>query len=124
MSKHRIELGKSGEEIAASCLVNKGFTIVQRNYRCPSGEIDIVARDGETLVFIEVKTRLAESFGHPLEAVSTRKQQQVCRAALHYLSRNNLMEAQSRFDVIALLGGTENPEIIHVIGAFESKADW
>ena len=124
MSKERIEFGKRGEERAATYLESKGFTILERNYRQPSGEIDLIARDGETLVFIEVKTRRSGSHGHPLEAVNARKQQQVCRTALHYLARNNLMETTIRFDVVALLGSTENPEISHVAGAFEAPGDW
>lgn len=124
MSRKRVKLGRSGEDIAAAYLERQGWIIVERNYQHRSGEIDIIARDGETLVFVEVRTRQDEDYGHPLESVVVAKQHQVSVGALHYLSRNNLLERDIRFDVVGILAGSGDPEISHVTGAFESTVDW
>lgn len=103
MSKARINLGKQGEDLAAAFLQKKGFQIIVRNYRQKTGEVDIIARDKETLVFIEVKTRSNLLFGKPFEAVTTNKQAQLNRIALDYITRNKLLEQAARFDVISIL---------------------
>lgn len=119
MSRERISLGKRGEEIAVAYLRAKGFSIEARNYRQKVGEIDIICRDGETYVFVEVKTRNNLAFGHPLEAVTFRKQRQITQAALDYLSRNRLLEERVRFDVVGVICNGPEPEITYVAGAFE-----
>lgn len=120
MSHQRIHLGKQGEDIAAEYLRSKGFQIEARNYRQKSGEIDIICRDGDTLVFVEVKTRKDSEFGHPTESVTSRKQQQISRTALLYLSTNNLHDEAVRFDVIGVICSQASPDITHIVGAFES----
>lgn len=120
MSNKRLSLGKAGEQLAAEQLVLKGYSILQRNYRTRAGEIDIIARQGKTLVFAEVKTRSTELFGSPAAAVTPRKQAQISRVAEEYLIRENLFDSPARFDVISILvpeGGQPRVEII--VNAFE-----
>jgi putative endonuclease len=98
----RIGTGKNGEELAVRYLEEQGYAIVARNYRLRMGEIDIIARDGEFLVFVEVKTRRSSRFGSPFEAVDFRKQQQIIRVARMYLSRHGGENRAVRFDVVAV----------------------
>ncbi|MFC1832755.1 YraN family protein [Thermodesulfobacteriota bacterium] len=119
MSKKRISFGKRGEDIAVQHLRSKGFRIEARNYRQKTGEIDIICKDDDTYVFVEVKTRKNTGFGHPTEAVDSRKQGQICRTALFYLSSNNLLDKPVRFDVIGVICDQEIPDITHITGAFE-----
>ena len=96
-------LGKMGEQIARGFLVEQGFTILETNYRYgKNGEIDIVARDGEYLVFCEVKTRSNDQFGPPENAITPRKQQQVRRVAKAYLFEHEIRNQACRFDVVAI----------------------
>lgn len=116
-----IELGKHGENIAADYLTQSGYSIITRNYRRRFGEVDIVARQDSTIVFVEVKTRRSATFGTGFEAVDVRKQRQLTRIALDYLSRHNLFNVNARFDVVAVQianDGTSKVEII--TNAFES----
>jgi putative endonuclease len=101
-------LGLAGEEIACSYLRQKKYDILTRRFRMFRGEIDIVARDGETLVFVEVKARADESFGRPEEAVTPGKQRQIRKIALGYLVDHHPGEVDCRFDVIAILFGEGN----------------
>lgn len=119
MSKERISLGKQGEDIAVAFLEARGFEIIARNYRQKSGEIDIICTDRETLVFVEVKTRKTTRFGDPLEAVNRRKQHQISVTALDYLSRNNLHDQPARFDVVGVIIGSGDPQVIHLSDAFD-----
>ncbi len=113
-------LGERGEAIAAAYLRGLRFTIVDRNFRCKAGEVDIIARDGKTFVFVEVKTRRSLSFGPPQGSVTLFKQRQISKAALAWLAKNRLHEANARFDVIAiLLREHAVPEIEHITNAFE-----
>jgi putative endonuclease len=113
-------LGERGEAIAVAYLKGQRFTIVARNFRCKSGEVDIIARDGKTFVFVEVKARRTLSFGSPQAAVTPFKQRQISKAALTWLANNRLHEASARFDVIAiLLREHEVPAIEHIRDAFE-----
>src|ERR1035437_8765027 len=117
---NNITLGQRGEEIAVAYLKGQKFTIIARNYRCKSGEVDIVARDGKTFVFVEVKARRSLSFGPPQLAVTPFKQRQISKAALTWLAKNRLHDAGARFDVIAiLLRDHEVPEIEHFRNAFD-----
>lgn len=111
-------LGKTGEQFAKRFLTQRGYKILQTNYRCHYGEIDIVCQDGETVVFVEVKTRTSEKFGTPAAAVTRRKQKRLQRAAWVYLVTNNLESQPVRFDVLTLSFLSAHPEIEHLIGAF------
>jgi putative endonuclease len=95
----RQELGKHGEDVAVRELERRGYAILDRRYRTRHGEIDIVARDGETIVFVEVKARLTGEFGTAAEAVTERKQHRLARMAVEYLARRHLVACQCRFDV-------------------------
>jgi putative endonuclease len=101
-------LGLAGEEIACAYLRRKKYDILARRFRMFRGEIDIVARDGETLVFVEVKARADESFGRPEEAVTPGKQRQIRKIALGYVVDHPPGEVDCRFDVIAILFGEGN----------------
>ncbi len=116
----RDSLGERGENVAARFLRNQGYKILLRNFRCELGEIDIIARDGRTLVFVEVKTR-SEDEPTPEAQVNSVKQQQVCRVARYYLSRYGVPQPPARFDVVGILWppGRE-PQIRHTPSAFES----
>ena len=95
-------VGVTGEKIALSCLRGKGFKILETGFRFLRGEIDIIARDGATLVFIEVKMRTGFGFGRPEESVTAAKQQQIRKVAEGYLLKHRLMDAACRFDVVAI----------------------
>jgi putative endonuclease len=107
MTMARQATGKSGEDRAVEALEGRGYAIVERRYRTRHGEIDIVARDGETLVFVEVKVRLTAEFGTAAEAVTPRKQRRVVRMATEYLARMRVRECRCRFDVVAIDGEGE-----------------
>jgi len=107
------EFGKSGEEAAARYLKNKKFRIIERNFRFLKGEIDIIAYDKETLVFIEVKARKSQEFGSPEESVTPSKQRQIKRVAQGFLVKNNLKDVQCRFDVLSLSFHEKNGYQIH-----------
>jgi len=111
--------GVQGEEIAARYLLSKKYAIVQRNYRCRYGEIDIIARKKNVLVFVEVKTRRNYAFGSPLEAVSLKKQRSISSVAQQYIQHEQLSGSAARFDVIAVLLNSSCPEIEHIENAFE-----
>ena len=115
------ELGKRGEDIAIKFLKEKGYKIIERNYRCPMGEVDVVAEDKETLVFVEVKTRTSTNFGLPEEAISYRKKQHLSRIASFYLIYHKIKEANCRFDVVSILMESDKIKDIHLIkNAFEA----
>ncbi len=114
----RQNLGARGEEVAAGFLARKGLKLVARNLRTPVGEIDLVLRDRRHLVFVEVKTRRGTSFGLPQEAVTTRKQRQILRAAQWYLNDHGPGKLQPRFDVVAVIERGDETEIVHIENAF------
>ncbi|MFP4499199.1 MAG: YraN family protein [Vulcanimicrobiota bacterium] len=95
-------MGKTGENLACRFLEKRGFEIVERNYRTRTGEIDIIARHCEVIVFIEVKTRATLNFGLPEEAVDIRKQEQIRNTAFEYMYKKNFMVNPIRFDVISI----------------------
>jgi putative endonuclease len=98
----RIRTGKKGENIAVAYLKSNGYRIVERNYKCLFGEIDIVAIDGDTIVFIEVKSRKSEEFGDPQVAVGLEKQKKISKISLKYLGEKHLYPCNARFDVVAI----------------------
>jgi len=117
----RAELGRAGEKQARKFLQRKRYRIVTRNYRCPLGEIDLIALDGKTVVFVEVKTRTANQHADPEESVTPAKQERIVRCAEFFLKQTGSDDRASRFDVVAI---TENDnkkmEIEHFVDAFTS----
>ena len=114
MTRERIDLGKLGEELAFKKVKRLGYKCIARNYRCALGEIDLIAKDGDCLVFIEIKTRRGRSLGSVKEAIDKRKKRQLSKVALAYLKSNNYCDVKSRFDVVAisLNQGKEQIEVI------------
>jgi putative endonuclease len=111
--------GTAGEDLAAAYLARKGYRILQRNfYFGRNGEIDIIARDGEVLVFIEVKARSSSMYGSPEEAVTAAKQRTLRLAAQGYCYIHNIVDTECRFDVVAVELHSQPPAIRHLIGAF------
>ncbi len=112
-------LGDRGERLAARYLRRQGLRIVTRGYRTGAGEVDLIARDGDRLVFVEVKTRRR---GAPAEAVTPEKQRRLTLAALHFLRRHDLLDVPARFDVVAIVWpeGARRPRIEHLRNAFEA----
>ncbi len=102
MSFVRLRVGKKGEELAAAYLASAGYRILDRNYRCMFGEIDIVAEEGGNIVFIEVKSRRSLAYGDPQLAVGYRKQRQISLVALHYIEEKQKHGCNARFDVVAV----------------------
>ena len=98
----RQELGKRGEKAAVSFLQKKGYQILEINYRNRLGEIDIIARYQKTICFVEVKTRQSIHYGSPYEAVTKIKQRKIIKIAQYYLSQNNAIDVNIRFDVVAI----------------------
>jgi len=119
MSLMRMRTGKRGEELAVAYLAEAGYRIVDRNYRCVFGEIDIVAEEGETLVFIEVKSRRSEAYGDPQLAVGREKQKRISRIAMHYLEEKRLRHRPARFDVVAVKLLPADHQIELIRNAFE-----
>ena len=116
MAKHN-ELGKQGEEIAAQYLIEKGYEIVERNWRNKHKEIDIIAKDGKDLVIVEVKTRQNDEYGDPDIAVTRQKQRRLISAANAYLFQNKL-DIDTRFDIISIIFKEDKPVIDHIEDAF------
>jgi len=110
MLNSRQRFGKEGESVAVRHLLKSGYLILAQNYRTRYGEIDIIAKDGNTLVFVEVKSRRNESFGNPKYAVTFKKRQKMSMAALDYLKTTKQSNIKARFDVVAICSGKENPE--------------
>jgi putative endonuclease len=113
-------VGRFGEQLALERLIAAGLEILDRNWRCPAGEIDIVAVDGGTLVFVEVKTRSSLAFGDPAEAVSRAKADRLRRLALHWLADHPQRHSDVlRFDVVSVLrSGRDGPVVRHIESAF------
>ena len=110
-------LGRYGEDVAAEHLLREGLQILARNWRCPTGELDIVARDGPVLVICEVKTRRSRAFGAPAEAVGPRKLRKLRELALRWLDEQRIHVPEVRFDVIAIVQPpTGRPVLEHVRG--------
>ncbi len=112
-------LGKEGERIAEQYLKRKGYKLVERNYRCAAGEVDLIVLDRRVIVFVEVKTRTGHGFGTPLEAVQPRKQRKMMRAAQFFLSQKKLHQRDARFDVVGISWPGQEPMVEHIENAFE-----
>jgi len=105
VSNERINLGKKGEKISIEFLKKQGYKIVETNYRCSVGEIDIVAKDKDVLCFVEVKTRKSDEYGLPEEAVDRHKQRKLVKVALAYLEEKKVYGQDLRFDVVSVYPG-------------------
>ena len=116
--------GQAGESAAEEYLRHKGYRIVGRNLRSPTGELDLVAEDGQVLVFIEVKARRTDAYGGAIHAVHQRKQEKVIQLAAQYLARHHIKNRLCRFDVVLLQGSNAVvPQIEHIQNAFEVSGD-
>ena len=111
------DLGKLGEELAVECLINKGYRILERNWRAGHKEIDIIALDDDTLVIVEVKTRKTDDYGEPDISVGAMKQQMLIWAADAYV-RYKQLDVDVRFDIISIVFKGKTPEIEHIEDAF------
>jgi putative endonuclease len=118
MTIERQALGKGGEDLAVEELERKGYAILARRYRTRHGEIDIVARDGDTTVFVEVKVRVTAECGTAAEAVTPSKQRRLASMAVDFLARNRLMDRPCRFDVVAIDGAGQDRAITVYPSAF------
>ena len=119
ISRRHLITGKKGEALAARFLKNEGYEIVSQNYRTPLGEIDIIALEGETLVFVEVKTRTGSDFGTPQAAVDFKKQSKITRVALSYLGNLKSDPGLCRFDVVAVQKNFKGYHVELIRNAFE-----
>ena len=115
-------LGSGGERAAADYLRERGYIVLERNFRCRGGEIDIIALDGGVLVFVEVKVRRTLSRGAPIEAVTPVKQARVRRAAQEYLTFCGRVFARIRFDVISVMKTAKTTDITHLKASFAPTA--
>ncbi len=102
MPTQRTQLGQRGEAMARRFLQKRGYRILESNYRCPYGEIDIVARDGDQTVFVEVRTRLSTAYGTPEESITPAKQRHLLAASQEYLQRHDMGEADCRIDLVSI----------------------
>jgi putative endonuclease len=121
MTSARIALGKIGEDLACGELQRRGYAILARRHRCRGGELDIIARDGPTLVFIEVKARDSHAFGEAAEAVTWQKRQRIVRLASEYIMRHHLTHDPCRFDVVAVQFDDGRPVIEVFQNAFSTS---
>ena len=115
----KLLLGKEGERVAERYLQKKGYVLVERNYRCPAGELDLIVLDRRVVVFVEVKTRTGLGFGSPLEAVEFRKQRKMIQVAQFFLAEKRLQQRDARFDVIGVSWLGREPVVEHIENAFE-----
>ncbi len=115
--------GQKSESLAATYLIQQGYRILEKNYRCGFGEIDIIAEEGNFLCFIEVRSTRSNTFGEPIETIRFAKQTKLIRTARHYLMTHQCHERMMRFDVV---GVTYHPkQTIQLIrGAFEASWEW
>ena len=123
MSRARQTLGKTGEDLACRELERRGYAIVARRYRRRGGELDIIARDGATLVFVEVKAREGRTFGEAAEAVTRLKRRRIARLALDYVTRHRLSGCPCRFDVVSIQFDSGKPVLEVYQGAFDVGND-
>ncbi|MBN2410942.1 YraN family protein [candidate division KSB1 bacterium] len=117
-SNNRARTGKKGEDEAAGYLSAKGYEILERNYHTREGEVDIIAKTGEILVFVEVKAGRQKDFGEPETWVDVKKQQKIGMAAESYLQLNNIENVDCRFDVVAIIFFNTTQQIKHIENAF------
>ena len=121
MSRSRVMFGKIGEDLACRELEGRGYAILARRYRQRAGELDIIARDGPTVVFVEVKAREGREFGNAVEAVTSLKRRRMTRVALEYLVRHRLTHCPCRFDVVSIHMENGQPVIELYQNAFSTS---
>jgi len=122
MKDTRKALGSKGEDLAVQYLKKKGFKVIERNYHCSAGEIDLIAREGKTLIFVEIKTRSSSEFGLPQEAVDRFKQKKMIEVARAYMAEHHLTEdIPARFDVVAIQLTPTGPDIELIKDAFQGE---
>jgi len=115
---NKVNIGAYGQKLAENYLTSNGFTIIERNFRCRSGEIDVVAWDDDYIAFIEVKYRRSLTHGYPREAVGYHKQKHIRRVASYYIMTKQLSNQDFRFDVLEIVDIDGNPEITLIKNAF------
>ena len=121
MSQQRVAFGKTGEDLAVEELERRGYAIVDRRWRTRAGEIDIIARDGDTLVFVEVKARDGHEFGDGAESVTMRKRQTIVRLAKHYVQDARWGDRPCRFDVVTIHLDSGQPVVTVYPNAFDES---
>jgi putative endonuclease len=121
---HRQSFGKRGEDLACEELKRRGYLIVDRRFRTRCGELDIVARDGPVLVFVEVKARSSSSFGSPSESITWKKRRRLCAMAESYMFLKRLSDAACRFDVVSILENGSGHTVELMRGAFDMEAPY
>ena len=119
MQNKQQKFGEKGESLAAWYLKKNGYKIIEQNYRTQLGEIDIIAKEKKTIVFVEVKARRSMRFGNPKWAVTPKKQRKISMVALYYLKTTNQINTKARFDVVAITSNQDQPQIEIVKNAFE-----
>ncbi len=120
MTSSRQQTGSRGEELALAFLLNLGYTLVTRNFRCRNGEIDLIMRDGSVLVFVEVRSKTVFQHGSPIDTIDFKKRRQIEKTARQYLARNKIGEETfCRFDVVGVcLAAGKPPVVEHILNAF------
>ena len=119
MQNRQQKFGKKGEALAVRRLKKAGYKIIETNYRTRLGEIDIIAQDKDTIVFVEVKSRRSVHFGNPKQAVTTQKQRKISMVALYYLKTTGQTAARARFDVVTVISNRDQPQVDIIKNAFE-----
>ncbi len=119
MKNRRQKFGEQGEALAVRYLKKAGYKIIETNYRTQLGEIDIIAKDRGTIVFVEVKSRTSVHFGSPKWAVTPKKQKKISMVALYYLKATNQCEARARFDVVTIISNRDKPQVDIIQNAFD-----
>lgn len=108
-----VSIGNIGEEAAVQAIKKRGYKIIARNYRTKMGEIDIIAKDGEYTVFVEVRLRKSNNFGSPADTIDRRKQQKIIKAAQLYAVKNNIYDAPMRFDAVLINADTDGKKLVN-----------
>ncbi len=116
------ETGKSGEQLALDYMIRQGYQLVNRNYRCKIGEIDLILMKGNTLIFMEVKTRSSLKYGLPRESVTIAKQRTISRTALQYIQRYKIKNLNFRFDVVEIYRNLNAVKVVHIPNAFSIQS--
>lgn len=121
MYKFNKEVGNYGENVASLHLLKKGYSILDKNFRCKLGEIDIIAKKDSYIIFVEVKSRYGTNYGNPMEAVNYSKKYKIYKTALAYIQKRNLIDFDFRFDIIEILLNLNNNShsVHHIINAFQ-----
>ena len=119
MLNRRQKFGEKGEALAVRHLKNAGYKIIETNYRTQLGEIDIIAKEKDTIVFVEVKSRRSVHFGNPKQAVTFQKQKKISMVALYYLKITDQSNAKARFDVVTVISNRDRPQVEIIKNAFE-----